>query len=51
MLDFEKKYIARNISTNLTPLTDQEISYLSGHAEVLTEVQVKLYCPSLFQQL
>lgn len=35
------------IGTNLTALTGEQICLLSGHAEVLTELQIKLYCPSL----
>jgi len=40
--------IARNVSTNLTPLKDEQIDALINHALVLTEIQVKLYCVSLF---
>jgi NTE family protein len=40
--------IARSVSTNLTALSDKQISVLSKHAELQTELQVKLYCPSLF---
>jgi NTE family protein len=43
----EETMLARNVSTNLTALTEGEISALSKHAETLTEIQVKLYCPSL----
>jgi NTE family protein len=39
---------ARSVSTNLTALSDKQISVLSKHAELQTELQVKLYCPSLF---
>lgn len=41
--------IARNVSTNLTPLKDEQIDALINHASVLTEIQVKLYCVSLFE--
>ncbi|WP_055436797.1 patatin-like phospholipase family protein [Lacinutrix algicola] len=41
--------IARGVSTNLTPLKDEEIDALINHASVLTEIQVKLYCVSLFE--
>lgn len=40
---------ARNVSTSLTPLSLQTIGRLITHAENLTELQVKLYCPSLFK--
>jgi NTE family protein len=36
-----------NISTNLTALTASQIDLLSRHASVLTDLQIKLYCPSL----
>lgn len=45
----EQLEIARNVSTNLTPLKDIEIEALINHASVLTEIQVKLYCVSLFK--
>ena len=48
VLDFDEKFIAQNVSTNLTSLSDEVISYLSNHASVITEIQLKLYCPSLF---
>jgi NTE family protein len=35
------------ISTNLTPLSAKQIEFLIRHGENLTELQVKLYCPSL----
>ncbi|MDO8571206.1 MAG: patatin-like phospholipase family protein, partial [bacterium] len=35
------------IGTNLTALTERQIDILSKHASALTEIQVKLYCPSL----
>lgn len=41
-IEFVKK-----ISTSLKSLTDNEINLLCKHSEVLTEIQVKLYCPSL----
>lgn len=37
----------KNIKTSLKSLTSEEISLLIKHAEVLTEIQVKLYCPTL----
>lgn len=39
--------IARRVGTNLTPLKQKTLDYLIQHAENLTEIQVKLYCPSL----
>ena len=41
--------IARNVSTNLSCLTMEQIDCLSGHAANISELQVKLYCPSLFK--
>ncbi len=40
--------IARAVGTNLTKLTVKEVSVLSRHAANMTELQLKLYCPSLF---
>lgn len=40
------KTISR-IKTGLSPLTDDEIDKLSRHAQTLTELQVRLYCPAL----
>lgn len=37
-----------SIGTNLKALSDRQIELLTRHAEVLTEIQVRLYCPSLF---
>lgn len=45
----EEIKIARKISTNLTPLTKQEIDILSRHAACMTEIQVRLYCPELIK--
>jgi NTE family protein len=39
--------IARRTGTNLTALPQERLSYLVRHAENFTELQVKLYCPSL----
>jgi NTE family protein len=36
------------IKTNLTALKKNEIDLLSKHGEVLTEIQIKLYCPTIF---
>jgi NTE family protein len=44
----EEKRIARNVGTNLTALSTQEVNCLIRQAEALTELQAKLYCPSLF---
>jgi NTE family protein len=35
------------ISTNLCSLSQKEIDLLSRHAETLTEIQIRLYCPTL----
>jgi NTE family protein len=43
----EEKVIARRVSTNLTSLSKQQTDCLIKQAECLTELQVKLYCPSL----
>ena len=40
---------ARKTGTNLTALSPKRVSLLVRHAENLTELQVKLYCPSLIQ--
>tara|TARA_R110002051_G_scaffold181774_1_gene251343 strand:+ start:110921 stop:112219 length:1299 start_codon:yes stop_codon:yes gene_type:complete len=42
--------IARSVSTNLTSLNDSQISALINHASIMTELHVKLYCPSLFKK-
>jgi len=39
--------IARSVKTNLTALKEKEIDALVKHAYSFTEMQVKLYCPSL----
>jgi NTE family protein len=39
--------VISRISTNLTALKKDEIRLLSKHGEILTEIQIKLYCPSL----
>ncbi len=43
-----EKNIARTVGTNLTSLKKEQIDALIKQAECLTELQVKLYCPSLF---
>ena len=43
----EQLKIARNVGTNLSCLSDDQIKYLTNHAANITELQVKLYCPSL----
>ncbi len=35
------------IGTNLTALTKEQIELLSKHGEILTDLQIKLYCPTL----
>ncbi|WP_452220887.1 patatin-like phospholipase family protein [Lacinutrix salivirga] len=39
--------IARSVKTNLVPLKDKQIEALINHAALLTELQVRLYCPML----
>lgn len=41
--------IARNVGTNLTPLSKEALTYLAIQAANLTELQVRLYCPTLTQ--
>lgn len=43
----EERNIARKVGTNLTTLSKQQIDCLMKQAACLTELQVKLYCPSL----
>lgn len=43
----EERKIARSVGTNLTSLSKSKIDCLIKQAEALTELQVKLYCPSL----
>ena len=43
----EEKAIARAVSTNLTSLSKLQVDCLVKQAMALTELQVKLYCPSL----
>lgn len=43
-----EKQLARNVGTNLTALSRRKIDCLIKQAQALTELQVKLYCPSLF---
>ncbi|HEX8334419.1 MAG TPA: patatin-like phospholipase family protein [Segetibacter sp.] len=38
---------ARSTGTSLTPLSEERIMLLAQHAENLTELQVKLYCPKI----
>ncbi|TAI49591.1 patatin-like phospholipase family protein [Flagellimonas allohymeniacidonis] len=44
----EKLEIARKVSTNLVPLSNEQIEALISQASIMTEIQVKLYCPSFF---
>jgi NTE family protein len=43
----EEKFIARKVGTNLTALSKSQVDCLIKQAECLTELQIKLYCPSL----
>ena len=59
-VDYEKMQVASlsdgeyeticNISTSLKPLSQKQIEVLIKQAEVLTEIQLKLYCPFLFDK-
>lgn len=42
----EQVKLARSVKTNLTALNLEKIDALSLYAEIMTEVQVKLYCPN-----
>ena len=44
-----EKEIARRVSTNLTALSQKQLDCLINQAVALTDIQVKLYCPSLIQ--
>jgi NTE family protein len=48
-LSEEEWNLARVVGTNLKPLPRKVAEYLIRHAENLTELQVKLYCPSLIE--
>jgi NTE family protein len=37
----------KRIGTNLTALSSEEVDSLTKHASTLTEIQIRLYCPSL----
>jgi NTE family protein len=39
------------IGTNLRALSSKEIDLLTRHAAILTEIQVRLYCPSLIKNM
>tara|TARA_R110000868_G_scaffold71713_2_gene209714 strand:- start:44014 stop:45318 length:1305 start_codon:yes stop_codon:yes gene_type:complete len=39
--------IAQNVGTNLTALSKQQVDCLMKQAEAMTELQIKLYCPSI----
>ena len=41
--------IARSVETDLHSLSKEQIDCLMKQSMVLTELQLKLYCPSLFQ--
>lgn len=44
----DEKRVARSVATNLTALSKDQVDCLIKQAAALTELQVKLYCPSLF---
>lgn len=43
----EERKVARDVGTNLTSLSKQQVDCLMKQSACLTELQVKLYCPSL----
>lgn len=45
----EQWQLARTTGTSLTNLSAERIGYLIRHAENMTELQIKLYCPNLIQ--
>lgn len=45
----EIEYV-KNITTGLSALSPNEITLLCRHAEILTHIQIRLYCPSLISQ-
>lgn len=45
-----EKEIARRVATNLTALSKMQLDSLIKQAVALTDIQVKLYCPSLFHK-
>lgn len=47
----EEKEIARSVGTNLTALPKRQVDCLIKQSEALTELQVKLYCPTLFMKI
>ncbi len=42
--------VVRNVGTNLTNLPEKIVRNLGRHAADLTEVQLRLYCPTLFTE-
>lgn len=46
----EERKIARSVGTNLTSLSKQKVDCLIKQSEALTELQVKLYCPSIISR-
>lgn len=45
----KEKQIARSVGTNLISLSKEKIDCLVKQAEALTELQVRLYCPSVIK--
>lgn len=43
----DEKELARSVGTNLTALSKAKVDALMKQAEVLTEIQVRLYCPTI----
>jgi NTE family protein len=46
-----EKKIARSVGTNLTTLSKSQVDCLMKQAECLTELQLKLYCPTLISSI
>jgi NTE family protein len=46
-----EKKIARSVGTNLTALSKSQVDCLMKQAECLTELQLKLYCPTLISSI
>jgi NTE family protein len=41
--------LARKVTTNLINLSEKQVDCLMHHAAILTELQIRLYCPSLWK--
>lgn len=43
--------VARKVGTNLTKLSHKQVTSLAAHADRMTELQLKLYCPQILKEL